>query len=127
MVYENGPFLFKQGTANFEINPNAWNKKANLLYISSPGGVGFSFNKDGNVKHNDSSVAEDNYMALSVFFMKKFPNLKKNDFYITGESYSGIYIPYLADLINKKNKLPERELTIRLKGIMIGNACTDPR
>lgn len=43
MVYENGPFVFaKPGSVNFEINEFAWNKKANLLYIESPGGVGFS-------------------------------------------------------------------------------------
>lgn len=40
MVYENGPFVFKQpGSANFQINDYAWNKKANVLYIESPGGV----------------------------------------------------------------------------------------
>ena len=51
----------------------------------------------------------------------------KNEFYITGESYAGIYIPYLSNEILKRNKLPSREITINLKGIMINNACTDPR
>ena len=60
-------------------------------------------------------------------FFAKFPNLLKNDFYITGESYSGIYIPYLADYIHRMNKLPESLIIMNLKGIMIGNACTDPR
>jgi carboxypeptidase C (cathepsin A) len=63
MSYENGPFLFKEGTTSFQINPYAWNMKANLLYIESPGGVGFSTSKVG-LKHNDSSVANDNYKAL---------------------------------------------------------------
>jgi carboxypeptidase C (cathepsin A) len=76
MVYENGPFLFKEGTVSFAINPNAWNKKANLLYITSPGGVGFSTSK-GDLKHDDGTVALDNYKALLAFF-NKFPNLKKN-------------------------------------------------
>lgn len=71
-------------------------------------------------------MAEDNYRALVDFF-RKFPNLKKNDFYISGESYAGIYVPTLAMEILNHNRLPERELTINLKGIMIGNACTDPR
>lgn len=39
MVYENGPFVFRPNTTNFELNENAWNKKANLLYITSPQGV----------------------------------------------------------------------------------------
>ena len=126
MVYENGPFTFKQGTANFQINPHAWNKRANLLYISSPAGVGFSTNNHANYTADDGTVAEDNYRALVVFYAK-FPNLLKNELYITGESYAGIYIPYLAHKIINTNKMPERLITINLKGIMIGNACTDPR
>lgn len=82
MSYENGPFVFKEGTVTFELNPYAWNVKANLLYIESPGGVGFSTSKR-DLKHNDSSVAIDNYKALLQFF-NKFPTLKKNDFYLTG-------------------------------------------
>lgn len=39
MVYENGPFTFIPNTTEFEKNEFAWNKKANLLYISSPQGV----------------------------------------------------------------------------------------
>lgn len=44
--------------------------------------VGFSKNFR-NTSHNDATVAEDNYRALIDFF-RKFPNLKKNDFYISG-------------------------------------------
>lgn len=126
MTYENGPFVFQEGKATFDMNPYAWNVKANLLYIESPGGVGFSTNKRADLKHNDNSVAKDNYKALLAFF-NKFPNLKKNDFYMTGESYAGIYIPYLANEILINNKLPLRSMTVNLKGIMINNACTDPR
>jgi len=56
MVYENGPFLFKEGTVNFQLNQYAWNMKANVLYLESPGGVGFSISKRG-IKSNDSTVA----------------------------------------------------------------------
>jgi len=67
--------------------------------------VGFSESKRGGPKNDDGTVAEDNYKALIAFFAK-FPNLKKNEFYLTGESYAGIYIPYLAHLIIQKNRLP---------------------
>ena len=82
MTYEVGPFVFKEGTSNFDINPYAWNLKANLLFISSPGGVGFSRSKRG-PKSDDGTVAKDNYKALMSFFAK-FPNLKKNSFFISG-------------------------------------------
>lgn len=125
MVYENGPFTFKEGTVNFELNPYSWNMKANVLYLESPGGVGFSSSLRGN-KHDDATSAEDNYRALSRFF-EKFPNLRKNELYLTGESYAGIYVPYLANYIMTQNKLPSTEFKMNLKGIMINNACTDPR
>jgi len=57
MVYENGPFTFREGTTIFDLNPYAWNMKANLLYISSPGGVGFSMSKRGTLASNDTSSA----------------------------------------------------------------------
>ena len=39
---ENGPmFLNTNGT--FRMNEYSWNKAANMLYIESPGGVGYSF------------------------------------------------------------------------------------
>lgn len=71
-------------------------------------------------------MAEDNYNALMDFY-RKFPNLKNNEFFIAGESYAGIYIPYLARKILDKNSLPETETKLNFKGIMIGNGCTDPR
>ena len=49
MVYENGPFVFLPNTTTFEVNEHAWNKKANLLYITSPQGVGFSYGKTNNL------------------------------------------------------------------------------
>ena len=44
------------------------------------------------------------------------------DFYITGESYAGIYIPMLAYNIYNYNLKPTGPL-INLKGIIVGNGC----
>ena len=58
------------------------NKKANVLYLESPGGVGFSKSHTNNT-YDDYSVTNDNYNALIDFF-RKFPELKNNEFYISG-------------------------------------------
>ena len=36
-----------------------------------------------------------NYNAVVDFF-KKFPEFQKNPFFVTGESYGGIYVPTLS-------------------------------
>jgi len=123
MSYENGPFRFKVESNDTVENPYSWNRKANLLYVESPGGVGFSIGPTVNV--SDATVREDNLQALLTFFAK-FPSLRSNEFYISGESYAGIYIPHLAEAIYLYNTRTTTSIPINLKGIIVGNACTDP-
>lgn len=42
MMQENGPFWIAPGQSKVVLNPNAWNKRAGLLYLEAPAGVGFS-------------------------------------------------------------------------------------
>jgi cathepsin A (carboxypeptidase C) len=84
--------------------------------LESPAGVGFSYATDGNTDTDDDQTAQDNHDALVDFFTNKFPELKPNDFYVTGESYGGVYIPTLAVLLaNDKTNFPN------FKGVAIGN------
>ena len=59
---ENGPmFLNTDGT--FTMNNYSWNKAANMLYIESPGEVGYSYinsELDEDIKVDDDIVAKDN-------------------------------------------------------------------
>ncbi len=66
-----------------------------MLYFDSPGGVGFSTYKSVNKTYNDIFTAWQNYQAIQLFY-EKFPQFKKNDFWVTGESYGGIYVPFTA-------------------------------
>jgi vitellogenic carboxypeptidase-like protein len=50
---------------------------------------GYSFtNSDDGYARNETVVGEDLYNALLQFF-QLFPELQKNEFYVTGESYAG--------------------------------------
>ena len=40
---ENGPYVNEDGTQGFTKNPWPWNKRANVLYLEMPGGVGYSY------------------------------------------------------------------------------------
>ncbi|KAK9987109.1 hypothetical protein SO802_032060 [Lithocarpus litseifolius] len=97
-------------------NDYSWNKEANMLYLESPAGVGFSFsaNKSFYDSVNDELTAQDNLEFLQRWFTK-FPEYKGRDLFITGESYAGHYVPQLAQLIIKQN------VKFNLKGIAIGN------
>ncbi|XP_021297402.1 serine carboxypeptidase-like 45 [Herrania umbratica] len=111
---EHGPF--KPNGEALEKNKYSWNKEANMLYLESPAGVGFSYSANNSFYSNlnDEVAARDNLVFLERWFVK-FPEYKNRDFYITGESYAGHYVPQLAQLIIHSN------LKLNLKGIAIGN------
>lgn len=118
---ENGPFYPKAG--KLIRNSCSWNKEANMLYLESPAGVGFSYSKDPSyyMGANDTTTAADNVLFLHGWF-KKFPEYKTRELYLTGESYAGHYIPQLAELIVEQNR---KEKIFNLKGIAIGNPLLD--
>ncbi|KAM0923788.1 hypothetical protein ACQ4PT_005311 [Festuca glaucescens] len=120
---ELGPFLVRGYGEKLTRNPYAWNKAVNLLFLESPVGVGFSYtNKTSDLKVlGDRVTAEDSYTFL-LNWLDKYPEFKSRDFYISGESYAGHYVPQLADRIYEGNKAASRDRIINLKGFMIGNA-----
>jgi serine carboxypeptidase-like clade 2 len=72
-------------------------------------------------------MAVDNVIAIVGWFAK-FPEFKKNDLYISVESYAGIYVPYTVNAIHHHNAVHTRDPTIfkpNLKGMMVGNGCTN--
>ncbi|XP_052194316.1 serine carboxypeptidase II-2-like [Diospyros lotus] len=121
-MLELGPFGVNSNGKTLYPRRHSWNKVANMLFLESPAGVGFSYSNTTSdyQKSGDKRTAEDAYTFLTNWF-KRYPEYKSRDFYITGESYAGYYIPELADTIVKRNKEADPSLLIRLKGIMIGN------
>lgn len=121
--YEHGPF---------EVDPNdysrlverdhRWNKDVNMLYIESPVGVGFSYSDSNNYKCTDDRTATESKLALEAFY-EMFPEYKSNKFFITGESYGGIYVPTLAEAILNA-ELDGTYTGAHLNGIAVGNGCT---
>ncbi|XP_056866412.1 serine carboxypeptidase-like 27 isoform X1 [Raphanus sativus] len=148
---EVGPF--RVGSDGKTLHPKlyAWNKLANLLFLESPAGVGFSYTNsssdlyttgDQRTGNNNSllslynlifrpsdvfflikSAAEDSYRFLVNWF-ERFPQYKHRDFYIVGESYAGHFVPQLSKLVHERNK-GFKNPAINLKGFMVGNAVTD--
>lgn len=95
------------------------------MFIESPGTVGFS---SGQTNITDLDLANQHLEAILSFF-SKFRELKDQDLYLAGEGYAGIYIPYLANKITQHNNDPLtlQEEHILLKGLFLGNPCTNER
>ncbi|XP_076901776.1 serine carboxypeptidase-like 40 [Bidens hawaiensis] len=121
-MQELGPFRVNSDGKTLYRNKFAWNRAANVLFVESPAGVGFSYSNVSSYYDNcgDKSTAEDNYVFL-MNWLERFPEYKERDFYISGESYAGHYVPQLAHTILHHNKMANKTL-INLKGILIGNA-----
>uniref|UniRef100_A0A6N2MES0 Uncharacterized protein n=1 Tax=Salix viminalis TaxID=40686 RepID=A0A6N2MES0_SALVM len=94
---ENGPFR-PNGRVLIR-NEHSWNREANMLYLETPVGVGFSYATDSSsyVAVDDEATARDNLVFLQGWF-NKFPQYRNKDLFITGESYAGHYIPNLQSL-----------------------------
>ncbi|PSR98568.1 Serine carboxypeptidase-like [Actinidia chinensis var. chinensis] len=120
---EIGPFIVDTDGHGLKLNPYAWNTEANMLFLESPAGVGFSYSNTTTDYNNlgDDFTANDAYTFLHNWFLK-FPSYKTRMFYIAGESYAGKYVPELAELVLDKNKDPS--LFIDLRGILLGNPET---
>ncbi|KAL3523501.1 hypothetical protein ACH5RR_016335 [Cinchona calisaya] len=124
LFYENGPFRIAKNLS-LVWNEYGWDKVSNLLYVDQPTGTGFSYSTDKrDIRHNEDGVSNDLYDFLQAFFAKH-PELVNNDFYITGESYAGHYIPAFAARLHRGNKAKEG-IHINLKGFAIGNGLTEP-
>ncbi|CAH1391290.1 unnamed protein product [Nezara viridula] len=120
---ENGPFYIDiNGT--LKKRQYYWSQQFNVIYIDNPIGTGFSFTEDGAGYATDQvRIGKDLYCALIQFF-KLFPYLQKNDFFLSGESYAGKYLPALGFTIHTHNKIENQ--TINLKGLAIASGFSDP-
>ncbi|CAF1890048.1 serine carboxypeptidase-like 47 [Brassica napus] len=124
LFYENGPFTISDDLS-LSWNDFGWDKVSNLIYVDQPVGTGFSYVSDlSDLRHDETGVSNDLYDFLQAFF-KEHTKYAKNDFYITGESYAGHYIPALASRVHSGNKNNEG-VPINLKGLAIGNGLTNP-
>lgn len=117
MLGGNGPYIVQGNGFDLDYNDNSWNKFANVLYIESPPGVGFSYSDDGQVQYDDNSMTLDHIAALQ-FFLSEFPEVAALPMYIMGEGYAGVYVPLLVSKIQDSTSIKT------VKGFAVGNGMT---
>ncbi|KAA8649492.1 hypothetical protein EYZ11_010086 [Aspergillus tanneri] len=113
LLQENGPFLWQSGTYKPLPNPYSWTKLTNVVYVDQPAGTGFS--PGPSTVRNEEDVA-----AQFNSWFKQFSDtfgLHGHKVYLTGESYAGQYIPYIASAM-----LDEKDTKyFNVKGIQIND------
>ncbi|THH29556.1 hypothetical protein EUX98_g4633 [Antrodiella citrinella] len=114
LLQENGPFTWSTGTAKPIQNEFSWTNLSSILYVEQPVGTGFSLGVPN--AQNEEDVATQ-LVGFFNQFLDVFSELKGKNFYLTGESYAGTYVPYIANHIFENPS----ELDLNLKGFWISD------
>ncbi|CAI8028488.1 Probable serine carboxypeptidase CPVL, partial [Geodia barretti] len=124
LFVENGPLYVAKNGSVFR-RDITWNKEYHMLYIDNPVGTGFSFtNESGGYSVDETQVGINLYSALTQFFTV-YSEYLDSDFYVTGESYAGKYVPAIAYKIHQENQGTPK-VKINLRGVAIGDGLVDP-
>ncbi|KAL1124580.1 hypothetical protein AAG570_001204 [Ranatra chinensis] len=118
-----GPFIV---TWDYQLRQRwfSWHRHFHTVYMDPAVGYGFSFTEaEQGYSRNRTQVGQDLYEALVQFF-QVFPEHRRRDLYIAGESFDGNFAIALAYTVDKKN--PEAREKLNLKGVYIDNPWIDP-
>ncbi|KZS90898.1 alpha/beta-hydrolase [Sistotremastrum niveocremeum HHB9708] len=107
LLQENGPFSWSTGTAKPIQNQFSWTNLSSLLYVEQPVGTGFSLGTPTALNEND--VASQ-LVGFFTQFLNIFEELKGKKFWLSGESYAGTYVPYIANFIYENPTMLDLDL-----------------
>eukprot|EP01018_Ginkgo_biloba_P021550 Gb_21565 [translate_table: standard] len=131
---QGGPGASSVGIGDFEeIGPldtqlkprqSTWLQKADLLFVDSPVGTGFSYVENSTLLANtDAAVTED----LLSFFKELFntnSSLQKSPVFIVGESYGGKHASMIGLALSKV--IAAGQLKVNLGGVFLGDSWISP-
>jgi len=123
---EMGPFSVAADGKTLVLRNTTWAQHNSMIFVDNPVGTGYSYTEDerGYVKNTEFDVANDLYIFLTAWFTA-FPQYIANDFYATGESYAGKYIPSITYKIHTENQ-NNPKIKINLKGMSVGDGMMHP-
>ncbi|KAL0888254.1 hypothetical protein Bca101_012237 [Brassica carinata] len=119
LLFANGPLAFKKDEYNGKLPPLelasfSWTKVANILYLESPVGAGYSY-----AKTPLASEASDTKQFLQIDqFLRRWlvehPEFISSPFYVGGDSYAGHIVPGVV-----------QQISLGLMGYVLGNPLTN--
>ncbi|KAF8647652.1 hypothetical protein HU200_065289 [Digitaria exilis] len=132
---QGGPGGSATGRGNFlEIGPRdlnldprkfTWLRIADIIFVDSPVGVGFSYADDPSALVKTDSQAVADLVGVIKVLLKKLPTLRSGPFFLVGESYGG----KMAAMVGVQLSRAIRNGTITnlmLGGVVIGDGWISP-
>ena len=98
-LHENGPVVWQPGTYLPVPNTYSWTNLTNVVWVEQPVGTGYS---QGTPNATSETDVATQFLPFWKNFMELF-NLNNRKVYVTGESYAGQYVPYIADAMLSQN------------------------
>ncbi|KAJ7474691.1 alpha/beta-hydrolase [Mycena latifolia] len=114
LMTENGPL---QVTGDYSIvnNNYSWNQLADTFWVDQPVGTGYSTSDTDGYVPDEDQMGED-FVGFLSNIVKIFPSLATRPLHLMGESYAGIFIPYITKTIFSTPNPP-----VNLRKIAIGD------
>ncbi|XP_022633239.1 serine carboxypeptidase-like 11 isoform X3 [Vigna radiata var. radiata] len=127
LAFQIGPFAFKTekydgNVPNLVLRPQSWTKVSSIIFVDLPLGTGFSYAKNLTANRNDWKLVHHTHQFLRKWLIDH-PEFLSNDFYMGGDSYSGIAGPAIVQEISKGNEIGLQP-PINLQGYLLGNPLT---
>ncbi|KAF3665916.1 putative serine carboxypeptidase-like 19-like [Capsicum annuum] len=117
------PAEYNSSFPSLVLNPHTWKKVASFIFLDLPVCTGFSYARTSAARQSDDMQASDHaYQFLHKWF-NGHPEFLRNSFYMAGDSYSGLGVPIVSQLIANGNA-KGLEPFINLKGYLLGNPLT---
>lgn len=115
ILLENGPYRLNDD-GKITNNTSSWNNNVDILFVDQPLGTGFSNCDDRNRMPKDEAEVFKDFIDFFKKFLTKHTEYDGSDFYLTGHSYGGHYVPYFGTQFIEK-----KLVNLNLKGVAIGN------
>ncbi|KAL2320072.1 hypothetical protein Fmac_029041 [Flemingia macrophylla] len=131
ILFQFGPLAFdvdleeydETGTLpNLILRSPSWTKVCSIIFVDLPFGTGFSYAKNATTHRSDWKLVHHTHQFLKKWLIHH-PEFHSNEFYVGGDSYSGIPVPAIVQEISNENEI-SLQPHINLQGYLLGNPIT---
>ncbi|CAM8899213.1 unnamed protein product [Rhodiola kirilowii] len=129
IIYQLGPMQFDihnypGGLPSLIPWEEAWTKTANILFVDSPIGAGYSYSRTQAGWHSSDTKAADQVFQFLVKWLVENPKYLSLELIIGGDSYTGMFVPVVTQKVLERN-IAGGQPSLNLKGYTLGSPTTN--